>query len=106
MPAPDSPAPERAALPGDEAAVTAAYSAPPPAEPAPGGSAEPAPGTVTAAPATTAPAVPGASPVAASPVTVEAVRRVHVSEDWLATVVGLSIVAVGLLGLIPEGLVP
>jgi hypothetical protein len=43
---------------------------------------------------------------ATRPVTVEAVRRVHVSEDWLATVVGLAIVAVGLLGLIPEGLVP
>ena len=39
------------------------------------------------------------------PVTVETVRRVHVSEDWLATVVGLTVVAVGLLGLIPEGLV-
>jgi hypothetical protein len=41
-----------------------------------------------------------------APVTVDGVRRVHVSEDWLATGVGLSIVTVGLLGLIPEGLVP
>ncbi|MFF2268059.1 MULTISPECIES: hypothetical protein [Cellulosimicrobium] len=40
------------------------------------------------------------------PVTVETVRRVHLSEDWLATGVGLLIVALGLLGLIPEGLVP
>ena len=42
----------------------------------------------------------------APPVTVDTVRRVHVSEDWLATAVGLAIVTVGLLGLIPEGLVP
>jgi hypothetical protein len=40
------------------------------------------------------------------PVTVETVRRVHLSEDWLATGVGLLIVALGLLGLIPAGLVP
>ncbi|MFF3064662.1 hypothetical protein ACFVQ3_08895 [Oerskovia sp. NPDC057915] len=54
------------------------------------------------------PVEPGdpATATAARPVTVDAVRRVHVSEDWLATVVGLAIVAVGLLGLIPEGLVP
>ncbi len=39
-------------------------------------------------------------------VTVETVRRVHLSEDWLATGVGLLIVALGLLGLIPAGLVP
>ncbi|WP_163185149.1 hypothetical protein [Cellulosimicrobium sp. SL-1] len=48
---------------------------------------------------------PGAARVE-PPVTVETVRRVHLSEDWLATGVGLLIVALGLLGLIPEGLVP
>lgn len=59
-------------------------------------------------PTATPPVDPG-EPTAATatrPVTVDAVRRVHVSEDWLATVVGLTVVAVGLLGLIPEGLVP
>ncbi|MFF2620186.1 hypothetical protein [Oerskovia jenensis] len=55
---------------------------------------------------TVAPPVEPARASADQPVTVETVRRVHVSEDWLATVVGLAIVAVGLLGLIPEGLVP
>lgn len=53
-------------------------------------------------PATTATRDAPATPA----VTVDGVRRVHVSEDWLATVVGLAVVAVGLLGLIPEGLVP
>ncbi|MFD7310408.1 hypothetical protein [Promicromonospora sp. NPDC059942] len=48
---------------------------------------------------------PGTSP-AATPVTVESVRRVHLSEDWLATGVGLALVVLGILGLIPEGLVP
>lgn len=59
-------------------------------------------------PTATPPEGPGepTTATATRPVTVEAVRRVHVSEDWLATVVGLAIVAVGLLGLIPEGLVP
>lgn len=57
------------------------------------------------APTASPPVEPATAP-AARPVTVDAVRRVHVSEDWLATVVGLAIVAVGLLGLIPEGLVP
>jgi len=47
---------------------------------------------------------PPAAP--AEGVTVETARRVHVSEDWLATGVGLALVALGLLGLIPEGLVP
>ncbi|MGW2093556.1 hypothetical protein [Promicromonospora sukumoe] len=41
-----------------------------------------------------------------SPVTVASVRRVHLSEDWLATGVGLALVGLGILGLIPEGLVP
>jgi hypothetical protein len=48
---------------------------------------------------------PGAARVE-PPVTIETVRRVHLSEDWLATGVGLLIVALGLLDLIPEGLVP
>ena len=54
----------------------------------------------------TGPATPAPPVAPATPVTVDGVRRVHVSEDWLATVVGLAVVAVGLLGLIPEGLVP
>ncbi|MFE7505411.1 hypothetical protein [Promicromonospora sp. NPDC057488] len=48
---------------------------------------------------------PGPGPET-SPVTVASVRRVHLSEDWLATGVGLALVGLGLLGLIPEGLVP
>jgi hypothetical protein len=99
MPAPETPVPERPAPPGDEAAVAAAY----------GSAATPAPRARTAP---TSPALPvnaasASTPaVAPAPVTVDGVRRVHVSEDWLATGVGLSIVALGLLGLIPEGLVP
>lgn len=50
---------------------------------------------------------PTADPSGApAPVTVDSVRTVHLSEDWLATIVGLAILALGLLGLIPEGLVP
>ena len=50
---------------------------------------------------------PSTTPPGANvPVTVDSVRKVHLSEDWLATIVGLAILALGLLGLIPEGLVP
>jgi hypothetical protein len=99
MPAPETPVPERPAPPGDEAAVAAAYGSP----------AAPPPRARTASSAPTQPADAASaqtSALAPAPVTVDGVRRVHVSEDWLATGVGLSIVALGLLGLIPEGLVP
>lgn len=47
--------------------------------------------------------------VAAHPATPEATvataRRIHLNEDWTATIVGLALVALGLLSLLPEGLV-
>jgi hypothetical protein len=47
-------------------------------------------------------AAPDAAPAAA---TVATARRIHLSEDWLATGIGLALVALGLLSLLPEGLV-
>ncbi|MGO1315825.1 MAG: hypothetical protein ACTMIR_02145 [Cellulomonadaceae bacterium] len=49
---------------------------------------------------------PSARSAPPQPVTVERVRSVHLSEDWLATIVGLALVALGIAGLIPAGLVP
>ncbi|ACZ29759.1 hypothetical protein Xcel_0720 [Xylanimonas cellulosilytica DSM 15894] len=37
-------------------------------------------------------------------VSVASARRIHLSEDWTATIVGLALVALGLLSLLPEGL--
>lgn len=37
--------------------------------------------------------------------TVATARRIHLSEDWTATIVGLALVALGLLSLLPERLV-
>ncbi len=37
--------------------------------------------------------------------TVASARRIHLSEDWTATVVGLALVTLGLLSLLPEWLV-
>ncbi|GAB2452766.1 hypothetical protein [Xylanimonas ulmi] len=37
--------------------------------------------------------------------TVATARRIHLSEDWAATIIGLALVALGLLSLLPEGLV-
>lgn len=50
-------------------------------------------------PETTAGTVP-ASPQAS----VASARRIHLSEDWAATILGLALVALGLLSLLPEGL--
>jgi hypothetical protein len=51
------------------------------------------------------PVAPDAEPGAAPEATVATARRIHLSEDWAATVVGLALVALGLLSLLPEGLV-
>ncbi|WP_425954955.1 hypothetical protein [Xylanimonas sp. McL0601] len=52
------------------------------------------------------PAARDAEPTGAVPeATVATARRIHLSEDWAATVVGLALVALGLLSLLPEGLV-
>ncbi|MEV8373345.1 hypothetical protein AB0P21_11445 [Kribbella sp. NPDC056861] len=37
---------------------------------------------------------------------VDRVRRIHLTEDWLATIAGLVLVALVLTGVIPTGLVP
>ncbi len=43
-------------------------------------------------------------PVETPEVSVASARRIHLSEDWLATVVGLALVALGLFSLLPQGL--
>jgi hypothetical protein len=37
-------------------------------------------------------------------VSVASARRIHLSEDWLATVIGLALVTLGLLSLLPDWL--
>lgn len=48
---------------------------------------------------------PAAGPAGPSP-QVRRVQRLHVSEDWLATVVGLVLLVLVLTGVLTDGLVP
>jgi len=43
---------------------------------------------------------------AATPVPAEAARRFALTEDWVATIVGLGLVILALLGLITKGMLP
>ena len=47
---------------------------------------------------------PSSSPQAAA--APDAAGKFSISEDWLAVVVGLALLAVALLGLLPAGLIP
>jgi hypothetical protein len=58
-----------------------------------------------AAPDGAATDVAAAAVAAPDAATVATARRIHLSEDWLATGIGLALVALGLLSLLPEGLV-
>ncbi|MDR1807115.1 MAG: hypothetical protein LBR33_04250 [Propionibacteriaceae bacterium] len=43
---------------------------------------------------------------AGTPVPTEAARKFALSEDWVATIVGLAIVVLAMLGLITKGMLP
>jgi hypothetical protein len=49
---------------------------------------------------------PAATDAVADDTTPHADRRWRINEDWAATIVGLVIVLVVLIGLVPKGLVP
>jgi hypothetical protein len=57
------------------------------------------------APARPEDVVPDATPAPAPEATVATARRIHLNEDWTATIVGLALVALGLLSLLPDWLV-
>ena len=49
---------------------------------------------------------PDATPAPGDTTGVGATRRHHLNEDWLATLVGLSLLALVLTGVLGEGIVP